>query len=333
MKKLSIILFVLGIGFQSSGQDFAQSRGGEAFASFNDFNPKKDFACGWDKPIKKSASAGLVRGSIHFKNITSGAVLLGKGQGRENVTAWAVLEGISDETLQEIADEFAISFQQKFERIDDISTVAGDNFTNGKTYTKAVETASKTEDNGKLIGQVKVKTANGMAYNRFNVLKTPGLYSKLAKEGGADVYSYDIVVDFARFDIQASRWKTDGYGPGYDFINTKTSSDVMPQISIKQSNGADRMKVVFSNFSLVTEKKLTSTINLMKSLYYNENYATEIDTYQGAMPEEIKKGISLNTRNTGTFVIKADEAKYKEVVLKALDAYADLLIDYIKGLR
>lgn len=331
MSKISLLVTMLALGLAAAAQDNAQARGGQAFASFNDFNPKKDFDCGWSKPLKKSADAGLVKGSLHFKNITSGAVLLGKGQGRETVTAWAVLEGISDQTLQEIADEFAASFQKKFESIEGIGTVASSNFQNAKAYARAVETAGKTEDSGKLIGRVKVKTANGMTYNRFNPIRTPGIYSKIAKEGGGDVYSYDIVVDFARFDIQASRWKSDGYGPGYDFINTKTSSDVMPQISIKQSNSADRMKIVQSNFSLTNAKKETSTVLLMKNLFYNENYATEIDAYKGEMPAEINKGISVNTRTTGTFVIKADEQKYKEVVLKALDAYSDLLIAYIKA--
>ncbi len=326
---LSFFLFVIG----ANAQDNATSRGGTAFASFNEFNPKKDFSCGYDKPLAKSSKAGLVKGSIHFKDITSGAVLLGKGQGRQNVTAWAVLEGISDQTLQEISDEFAASFLAKIQALDGLAPTESSAFTGTAAYAKASEKPGKTEDNGKLVGQVKVKTANGMTYNRFDMVKTPGPYSKMAKEAGSDVYSYDIVVDFARFDIEASRWKTDGYGPGYDFINTKTSSNVMPQISIRQTNTADRMKIVNSNFTLVNDKKQTSTILLMKNLYYNENYATEVDAYDGAMPESINKGVSINTKNTGTFIIKADEAKYKEVVLKALDAYSDLLVDYIVQIR
>ncbi|MCS5490087.1 hypothetical protein [Algoriphagus limi] len=333
MKNLLTLITLMAMSFSLQAQDNATSRGGLSFASFNDFNPKKDIQFAYDKPIKNSTKAGLVKGSIHFKDITSGAVLLGKGQGRETVTAWAVLEGVSDQTRQEIADEFAASFQEKLASIGGLELTESAAFKSTPTYAKNSEKASKTEDNGKLIGQVKVKTADGMAYNRFDFVFTPGPYSKIAKESGSDVYSYDIIVDFARFDIEATRWKTDGYGPGYDFINTKTSSNVMPQISIKQTNSADRTKLVNTNFTLINEKKQMANILLLKNLFYNENYATEIDAYNGAFPEEINKGISINTRNTGTFVIKADEAKYKEVVLKALNAYADLIIEQIKAVR
>lgn len=328
MRKTTLLItaFILSLGVIA--QDNAQARGGQSFSSFNDFNPKKDFYCGWDKAIKKSASAGLLSGSLHFKDITSGSVLLGKGQRRESVVAWAVLEGITDQTRQEIADEFAGMFKKKMESAG-IASISEENLKNSKSYPKLVEGANKTEDSGKLIGSVKIKSADQAPYNRYNPLKTPGLYSKIAKDAAADVYTYDIVIDFARFDIQASRWKSDGYGPGYDFINTKTSSDVMPQISIKSTNSADRLKLVTSNLTLINEKKMNSTINLSKNLFYNENYATEIDSYKGEMPEAINKGLSINTRTTGTFVIKADEKKYKQVVLKALDAYSDLLIEYM----
>ncbi len=333
MKKLLALFAFIAISFSVSAQDNASARGGVSFSSFNDFNPKKDFQCGYDKPLEKSTKAGLVKGSIHFKDITSGAVLLGKGQGRETVTAWAVLEGISDQTLQEISDEFAASFQAKVAAISGLEQTESSAFTGTAAYAKVAEKPGKTEDNGKLVGQVKVKTAENMVYKRMDYVKSPGPMSKMAKEAGSDVYSYDIVVDFARFDIDATRWKSDGYGPGYDFINTKTSSNVMPQISIRQTNTADRMKIVNTNFTLVNEKKQMANVLLMKNLFYNENYATEIDSYDGAFPEAINKGISINTRNTGTFVIKADEAKYKEVVLKALDAYSDLLVEYIIAMR
>lgn len=329
MKKFILSTLILAGAYGLAAQDNAKARGAMQFSTFNDFDVKKGFHCGWDKGLKKSSTAGLVRGSIHFKNITSGNVLLGKGQGRETVRSWAILEGVSDQTLQEITDEFAVIFQQKLEKIG-INGFDGSAFKSSKTFAKLTEKTSKTEDAGQLIGRVKVKTANSMPYNRYNNLKTPGLYSKLAKDAGGDAYSYDIVVDFARFDIQASRWKSAGYGPGYDFINTKTSSDVMPQIAIKQSNEADRLKLVTSNLTLINDKKMYSTLNLMKNLFYNENYATEVDSFEGEMPAAIKKGIQINTRTTGTFVIKADEKKYKEVVLKALSSYADLMMEHIE---
>ena len=65
----------------------------------------------------------------------------------------------------------------------------------------------------------------------------------------------------------------------------------------------------------------------------NENYATGIESFKGQLPETVKTGLRINTRTTGTFVIQAVEEKYKEMVLKALDQYSDLIVNYIKSAR
>lgn len=312
----------------SLGQDYATARGGTVYASFSDFEPKKDFYYRYDKVIKKSDKAGLISGSLHFKDITKGFVFLGKGQSRESVVSWAVLDGVSEQTMQEIADEFGQMMLRKIENLG-ITLIPDADITGAKKYDKVLEKSDKKERSKESLGRVKIKSANDAPYFKFNPLTTPGMIAKVASDAGGDMIVYDIVIDFARFDIQASRWTNKNYGIGYDLVNTKTSADVMPQISIATTTGGGQTSQVATMLTFYNDKKLGSSISLGKNLYYEENYATEVDSYKGEMPAEIKNGLSLNTRTTGTFVIKADEQKYKEVVLKALDKYSDYLMELI----
>ncbi|MCH2214604.1 MAG: hypothetical protein MK086_05485 [Flavobacteriales bacterium] len=71
----------------------------------------------------------------------------------------------------------------------------------------------------------------------------------------------------------------------------------------------------------------------LQNFTVNENYATGIESFKGQLPETVKTGLRINTRTTGTFVIQAVEEKYKEMVLKALDQYSDLIVNYIKSAR
>ncbi|MCH2214605.1 MAG: hypothetical protein MK086_05490 [Flavobacteriales bacterium] len=254
MKHFAPIIILLLSVLSVSAQKNAQSRGGETFETFDNYNPKKDLHCGYDKPLQKSERAALVAGNLHFKTITRGAVLLGKGQGRETVESWAMLQGVSDETMQEIADEFAVMFEKKLAAVTGIMGVPSEDLKLTEAFGKLTEKTTKTEDTGNLIGQKKVKSLSGYPYNRWNLLKSPGIHSKMAKQVQADVYQYDIVIDFVRFGIEASRWTVEYDFLGYDEINTKTSADILPAIGIKVSDSADRMKIVQSSFSLTNEK-------------------------------------------------------------------------------
>ena len=308
-----------------------RARGGEVASSFSEINVKKDFYNGYKKVVKKSKKAGLICGALHFKKITTSSVLLGKGQGRQTVKSWAILEGVSDQTMQEIADEFAVMFNKKIEAIG-IETVDWSTVSGTKGFAKVTEKQNRKERTSAGYGHIVVKTANDGPYNRALNFNTAGLYKKVGKEIGGEVMGYDIIVDFARFDIDAKRWRSAGYGPGYDFVTTNTSANVLPQVSIDLGAGSNGLtNSVPTNVNFVDVNGGASLTTLLKNIYLIENYATDIDSYKGQMPAAIKKGLQINTKTTGTFVVKADEAKYKELVLKALDQYSDLIIKHFQS--
>lgn len=326
-----ILLFVLILPITVSAQSNARGRGGERSKNIESLDLKKDFDVAGKGLIKKSEVAGIVKGALHFKTITSDYKLVGKGQERETAKAWAILEGVSETTLQEISDEFAASFSKKIESLG-IEMKSWDEIKSTDNFSKVQEKEIDKTKSTPATGLIEIKTAND-GPNVKPIVGNPGIWGALAKVGKdfkGNPITYDINIDFARFDIDAKRWRSPGYGPGYDFVTTSAEANVLPQVSIEAYNGAGGLGVVSTNLTFVGKYGEANIITLGKNIYVVENYATDIDSYQGQMPERMKRMFTFNTITTGTFVIKADEQLYKKLVLDALDAYSDSLIEVIK---
>lgn len=323
---------MIGLFLLVGGVTMAQKgRGGEKGKAIEDFNIQKDFDVAGPKLIKKSEVAGIVKGALHFKSITSDLRYVGKGQERTTAKAWAILEGVSEQTMQEISDEFAASFAKKITSLG-IEMKDWNTITASKNYEKVKEKEIEKVKSNPSTGYIDIKTSNDGPHIK-QVVGNPGIWGALAKVGkdfGGNAITYDINIDFARFDIDAKRWKSSGYGSGYNFINTSVESNVLPQVSIEAVNGANGFGMMTSNLTFIGKYGEAAIITLGKNIYVEENYATNIDSHDGQMPERMKQAFTFNTMTSGTFVIKADEAKYKAIVLKALDQYSDYLIELIK---
>ncbi len=326
---LVMLMLVLATGALAQ-----KGRGGEQGKDIESLDLKKDFDVSSPKLIKNSEVAGIVKGSIHFKSITSDLRYVGKGQDRTTAKAWAILEGVSEETLQEISDEFAASFAKKIASMG-IEMKDWNEITSTSNYEKVNEKAIEKQKSNPSTGYIDIMTANKGPHVK-PIVGNPGIWGALAKVGkdfGGNAITYDINIDFARFDIDAKRWRSAGYGSGYEFETTSAEANVLPQISIEAFNGAEGLGVVPTNFTMIGKYGEASIISLGKNIYVPVNYATDIATYQGKMPERMKRLFTFSTITTGTFVIKADEAKYKAVVLQALDVYSDYLIELMRAER
>lgn len=328
MKKTVLITLLLCLFGQVFGQ---KGRGGEVGVDIKDINLKKDFYYRYNKVIKKTTKVGLVKGSLHFKTITTDYKLIGRGQERSTTKTWAILDGISHQTMQRIADEFTVSFSKKIASLG-ISIKEWEAIKTSKAYAKLESKQIDKHKSNPTMGTVEIKTANNGPHLR-QATGNPGTISackKIAKDIDADGLTYDIIIDFARFDIQVSRWKSKGYGSGYDFVTTNTDASVLPQIGIKSTNGAEGFGLVSTNMTMINPNGLVSTISLNKTLFFPINFAKSVTSHEGKLPKGMKPFISINTSHSGTFIIKADEAKYKKVVLEALDQYTDKLLELIK---
>ena len=315
-------------------RDIEGSRSMEGGKMITDINIKKDIYSRV-KLMKKNKDFGLIKGAIHFKTIDVGAALLGKGQGRTTVTSYAILEGLTDDDFNEIAEKFNESFMRKLGSLG-LSEIDWSEIESAKKYPKLLEKQQDKDEVSKSVGAYKVVTVGDRPHFKMPVgnLTVFNQMKAISKSIDGPVLTYDVIVDFARFDIDASRWRTDGYGPGYDFQTTETSANILPQIGIEHvlNLTLGPPPVVYQScLFYLDDAGRYDQVQLNKSIYVRENYANDIDSFKGQMPKSMKRMITINTSNTGTFVVKADPEKYKRIALEALEAYADNMIKAIEA--
>ena len=332
MKKIIYSISILIIGAiitpfitysQNKGKTIEQQK------SIEDVDLKKDFDVVAKGLIKKSKQASIAKLSLHFKTITNGKATVGKGQNRSYSTAWAILEGVSEEAMQEIADQFYTDLNGKLEKAG-LPMLGWDKVQSAKSFPKVQDKQIDKYWDNKNEGAITVKTANNGPHVR-QVVGNIGIWKSLASLGkdiGANPLTIDIIIDFARFDIDMSRRR------GYYNITTKASSNTYPEISIQAMSGAQAFNTMNSNFTMIGKYGEAGIITLKKNVNFEYEFATELDSYNGKLPTSMKKGISFTSNlTTGTSVIKVNEEKYKEAVLGALNRYADLIILKLKEVR
>lgn len=326
MKKIILIIATIVVGTIANAQ---KVKGKEAHKDGTQLDLKKDFDVGGKSILKKADKAANVKFAIHFKTITNESVYIGGGQDVTKASTWAVLDGISDETLQSITDEFAKSFQDKLKTVG-ISSLEWNKITASEKWSNVEEKQIDKVFQNKNEGLMEIYTANNGPHAK-QVVGNPGIwgaYAKVGKDVGANPITMDIVVDFANFNMDMKR------RGGYGYTKISADSKVLPQISIQASNNAPGFGLMSTNMTTVGKYGEATIITLKKNITFDDEYAVSVDSYQGKMPIRMIKKISWgSTMTTGSFLITANEQKYKEAVLKALDVYSDYIIDIVKDIK
>lgn len=310
----------------------AQTRGTiEQHKSVDEINYKKDFDVAGKALIKKCQTAAIAKLALHFKTITNGKASVGKGQNRTTSVTWAMLDGVSEETMQEIADEFYVYVNQKLESELNIKTIGWDQVVaQEKEYSNIQDKQIDKFWDNKNEGAIVVKTANDGPHTK-QIVGNPGIwgaYAKLGKALKANPITIDLVIDFAKFDIELSRRY------GYSYTTTSASADIVPEISVQYMSGATGFNSMFSNVTFIGKYGEAGIVNLKKNINFPSNFATSIESYNGKMPESMKKSISFGSSlTTGTYIVKADDQLFKAAVLSALKSYIDVVFKKIKEIR
>ncbi len=295
------------------------------------FDTSKDFDVAGKSILKKSETAAITKLALHFKTISKASESVGKGQNKTYATAYAILEGVEEQVFQEITDEFAQSFSKKLEGLG-ISMIGWDKVKATENFEKMKAKQIDREFKSNTTGFEEIYTANNGPYTK-QVVGNPGIWGTYAKIGkelgkGTNTIALDIIIDFASFDIDLKR-KYSAY-----YTNTSASANGFPMISVMTNNGAPGLGYMTTNMTTVGKYGEATIITPKKNVLFDDTkgeYAVEVSSYQGKLPERMKQRFTFgDNMTTGTFVIKADAAKYKEAVLGALNKYADFLIENIK---
>lgn len=319
-------LLVLLIGTMAFDQN---SNNLTPLKTLDEIHPKKDIKIGSKKLFKNEKRVALFKTALHFKVISNGVAMVGKGMSQRNfATTWAILEGIESEDMQDITEAYYVMLRTKLENMG-VEVVDFETIQQAATFEKLSDSDSKRDWSNKSIGAVSVHTA-------FNGPITPPVegniahwskLGKLSKELGATAMFVDLIIDFAVFDIDFHRKR------GMNYTSTSATANVIPEITIKPYYGGETPPYGYSpmnsGISIVPRYGMQGTLNINKNTLFPGGFADEIESFSGQMPKSMKRWISIGNEldlTTGTFVVRANPAQYRERVLHALEQYTDALL-------
>ncbi len=294
-------------------------------------------------PFKKADQVGLTSVNLQFKMATRQTQ---EKRGVGNIVTWGFLEGISDELLQEITDEY---YQRLTARLKESGMSVTNDYLNTKAYQKLVENNAGNQrvTEKKNWGIAKVFTANNAPYLEYPTGMI-GPHSSLGNDLKMPVGQLLITIDFISIRQKISGGVSDLWG----YRTDKFETDVAPVIQIEGVTSASLGKMLkgdgtYAKFTGGNWSYCNAIMNNDFVLNADVNYSGQLEKAKG-IPESMKKfksdvvgdlaaifsrGIVGNGRGTAenTFIISADPPTFKKAVLNALDKYNDYLIGYIQA--
>ena len=333
MKKILFLLLPASLLVTESG--FSQVTEKEA-SKF--FAPKGNHR----SPFKGETEACLTSVNLQFK-LASREYIEKRGAG--NIISWAFLEGIDEQLMQDIANEYYVRLAAKLK---ENGIGLSEEYRESDAYKKLID---KNSDRNREVfkknwGVSRIITANEAPYIEYPV-GMMGPHSSLGNDLKKPVGQVFITIDFAEFVLKISQSVRDIQG----MTTTKSKSTLIPRIRIEGVSQGAKMRGDGS-YALFTGRNWGYTNAIMpndKALHSDLGYALETQASKG-MPETMKRfksnvagdmaaifsgGLVGNGRATGefTYTVKADPALYKKAVLDALDTFNNYLVAYISANR
>ena len=300
----------------------------------NAFIPKGTYKA----PFKKANEICLTSVSLQFKLATRQEQ---EKRGVGNIITWGFLEGIDDNLMQEITNEYYSKLSEKFKAI---GISLSDEYKNTDQYKKLVENGANLnrEVEKKNWGISKIFTANKAPYIEFPV-GMMGPHASLGNSLKKPVGTVFITIDFINIDQKIQKGVS-----GYWGRTDKFETNIEPIIRVEGVTQGAKMRGdgsyalfngnnwSFCNASLQNTYAITSTIpyaadlektkNMPESMKkFKSNFAADMATIFSNGIIKSGRGVSENT-----FTILANSESFKKAVLNALDKYNDYLLAYIK---
>ena len=252
---------------------------------------------------------------------------------------YAVLDGLSDELLQEITNTYHLNLKKRFEELG-IEVIPYQELMAAKSYKKLLDKGLKDTEN--------VKKSWGVAYI-YNYDRNPyiswssagpfGPHQKIPKELDAVLFNSLVTIDFAEIgiDISKSTKKNGTFGSRKTYTEAKSS--VVPVINIDgYTYSSSGLKMHEDNTFLFCinpkGKQMIMKLDLKPSEIESDiEFVEEIEKCQDCQPKFTKGFLKMMEQGMGTIIIKVDPELYKKAVLDALDQYLDEMFMVINNQR
>lgn len=319
MKRSLLFIAILSCTISSFSQDKKQIK--ELSKKYNEYD---------QGPYKKVENVAILGTNLRFKVASHQAET---NSWKDDVTykfgAYATLEGIEDETFQEITNAYYDMLIAKFKELK-INVVPYKAIEETKDFPKLKDKSTKENFKVKKSwGVTKTFNYDQHDYIVWNNAAPFGPQQKIAKEMKAMLFNSQVTIDFCHIGIDITQSGTNYYGSNKRVIYTEGKASVVPAIHITgytyNSKGLDMLEDNTFNFSLASSGKQNNLIlNLnISNIESATQYAISTDMCEGCTPEFAQGKIKLMEHTNGTVVIKADPVLFKKAVLEVLQQYLD----------
>lgn len=270
--------------------------------------------------------------ALHFKVITSETAIGGKRNQYVDAKSWAMLNGVSEETMKEIEVEFTKRLRKRLESELGVTTKTWNDIKDLEGSDKVKDKEDPKTHMKKSEGAAVIVTADdGPFFHRVGGFPAGG--KKLGKSSGCALIELDVILDFAIFETSIA--STKDYGWNVTTINTRVQQGVAPVVFVSPMFGGN-MDMRNSKWTGATTASgiYTSTVSSLGPIKSDLEFASEVSTHSGEMPAIMKRKFNLAKPDmTSTFVVETTDAKYKAAALDALDQWIEGLIVELKAFK
>lgn len=271
--------------------------------------------------------------ALHFKVVTSESAVGGKKNNYVDAKSWAMLNGVSEETMKEIEVEFTKRFRAKLESEMGVTTKTWNAIKDAEAAVKVTDKATEKTHMKKSEGAAIIVTADdGPFFYRVGAFAPGG--KKLGKQVDAALIEVDIMLDFALFETSIASTKT--YGWNVKTINTRVQQGIAPVLMVAPMFGGNLdMRVTrWTGSNMQSGGIYTATVQSVGAHMSDHEFASSVDTHSGEMPAIMKRKFNLSRPDAvSTFVVETNDADYKKAALDVLDKWIDGTIAEMKAFK
>ena len=254
-------------------------------------------------------------------------------------SAYSVLEGLSEELLQDITNEYYSMLKTRFEDMG-IEVIPYSEISEAKSYEKMKDKGTRETENIKdSWGVAQIYNYDAEPYITWTSAAPFGPQQKLPKELDAILFSSLVTVDFSHIGIDIEQYRKSDFSLSGRVIYTEAKSSIIPAINIDgYTYSTSGIKMTEDNTHIYCinpkGKQFIMKLDLNESEIESEKtFATEVYKCDDCVPVFVKNYTQIMESGMGTVFVKVNQELYKVAVLDALGKYLDEIFMVINSQR
>ena len=252
--------------------------------------------------------------------------------------SYGILEGITEEDLQNITDQVAENFIRRMKEEAGVEVITWGSFADSPNTSKIKEKAEERELYSKSQGLGYAMSYDGTPYWNKVIQIVPG-GKKLAKELGANNGMLSIYIDFADTEAEASAFVSSKKGGGWITHRWSESADqnITPIVRVKPNMGSQNAWEAATSIggtSVGGQTELLHSWNITYAgaepdkLASDVQFATKVEAFAGQLPTVLQNRSNNKIEYVKSFVVQTTPEKYGAAVMDATNKYFDDVIGY-----